>query len=104
MNITTKVWTSSDCFSLTTKQEARSSAENEDDGEDFKQRRENVKGAFYAYPDIITGKRIILVDDICTMGETLRACADALKEAGAKEIIGVTLCVSKVEEKSFNLY
>ena len=46
LNITTKVWTSSDCFSLTTKQKVRSSAENEDDGEDFKQRGENVKGSF----------------------------------------------------------
>lgn len=67
-------------------------------------RRENVKGAFYAYPDIIAGKRIILVDDICTMGETLRACSDALNKAGAKEIIGITLCVSKIEETGFNLY
>ncbi len=67
-------------------------------------RRENVRGAFYAYPNIIRDKRILLVDDICTMGETLRACADALKKAGAKEIIGVTLCVSKKEETSFNLY
>lgn len=67
-------------------------------------RRENVKGAFYAYPEIIAGKRIILVDDICTMGETLRASADALSEGGAKEIIAITLCVSKIEENSFALY
>lgn len=67
-------------------------------------RRENVKGAFYAYPDIIAGKRIVLIDDICTMGETLRACADALKEAGAKEIIALTLCVSTKEERQFYLY
>ncbi len=67
-------------------------------------RRENVKGAFYAYPDIISGKSIILVDDICTMGETLRASADALNEAGAKEIIAITLCVSKIEENKFNFY
>lgn len=68
------------------------------------ERRENVKGAFYAYPKIITGKRIILVDDICTMGETLRANADALNKAGAKEIIAITLCVSKKDEISFDLY
>lgn len=67
-------------------------------------RRENVKGAFYAYPEVIKDKRIILVDDICTMGETLRACADALNIAGAKEVIAITLCVSKVEERSFSLY
>lgn len=68
------------------------------------ERRENVKGAFYAYPDAIKDKRIILVDDICTMGETLRACADALKTAGAKEIIAITVCVSSKEEKKFYLY
>jgi ComF family protein len=68
------------------------------------ERRENVKGAFYAYPDIIKDKRIILVDDICTMGETLRASADALKTAGAKEIIAITLCVSTKEEKKFYLH
>lgn len=68
------------------------------------ERRENVKGAFYAYPDIIKDKRIVLVDDICTMGETLRACADALKIAGAKEIIAITLCVSTIEEKKYYLY
>ncbi|MBR5808767.1 MAG: ComF family protein [Clostridia bacterium] len=67
-------------------------------------RRENVKGAFYAYPNVIDGKRIILVDDICTMGETLRASAEALKNAGAKEIIAITLCVSTKEEKKFYLY
>ena len=67
-------------------------------------RRENVKGAFYAHPGVIAGKRIVLVDDICTMGETLRACAYALREAGAKEIIAVTLCVSTKEEQRFNLY
>lgn len=68
------------------------------------ERRENVKGAFYAYPDAIKDKRIILVDDICTMGETLRACADALKTAGAREIIAITVCVSSKEEKKFYLY
>lgn len=68
------------------------------------ERRENVKGAFYAYPEIVKDKRIVLVDDICTMGETLRACSDALKTAGAKEITAITLCVSTKEEKKFYLY
>jgi len=68
------------------------------------ERRENVRGAFYAYPESVSGKRIILVDDVCTMGETLRACAEALNTAGAKEVIAITLCVSKKEEESFSLY
>lgn len=62
------------------------------------ERRENVKGAFYAYPGAVSEKRIILVDDICTMGETLRAAKDALKKGGAGDIIAITLCVTPVKE------
>lgn len=68
------------------------------------ERRENVRGAFYAHPGSVSGKRVIVVDDICTMGETVRACGDALLKAGAIEVIAVTLCVSESEEKVFNLY
>lgn len=69
-----------------------------------KERRENVKGAFYAYPNAVKGKKILLIDDICTMGETLRACADALIKAGTSDITAITLCVSAKEEKTFSLY
>lgn len=68
------------------------------------ERRTNVKGAFYAAESAVSGKSIILVDDICTMGETLRACADALHIAGAKEVIAITLCKSNIEEHTFSLY
>ena len=59
-------------------------------------RIKNVEDAFCASGNIVVGKRIILIDDICTMGETLKACADALKRAGADEIIGITLCKAEV--------
>lgn len=68
------------------------------------ERRTNVKGAFFAAESAVSGKRIVLVDDICTMGETLRACSDALLKAGAKEVIAITLCVSKKEKETFSLY
>jgi len=68
------------------------------------ERRTNVKGAFHAAESAVFNKRIILVDDICTMGETLRACADALHLAGAKEVIAITLCKSDIEKESFSLY
>lgn len=68
------------------------------------ERRMNVRGAFFAAESAVSGKRIVLVDDICTMGETLRACADALLKAGAEEVIAITLCVSKKEKESFSLY
>ncbi len=68
------------------------------------ERRTNVKGAFFAVESVVSGKKIVLVDDICTMGETVRACADALLKAGAREVIAITLCVSKKENESFSLY
>ena len=46
------------------------------------QRRENVQGVYKAAPEA-RGKRILLVDDICTTGSTLTACAQTLFDAGA---------------------
>lgn len=59
------------------------------------ERIENVKGAFGAFGNYVTGKKIILIDDIYTAGETARACADALKKSGAGEIVVITLCKAK---------
>lgn len=56
-----------------------------------KARVNNVLGAFSAAN--ITGKRILLFDDICTTGYTIEECAKTLKSAGAKEIIGITLAI-----------
>ena len=54
------------------------------------ERAKNVRGAFQASPKA-NGKAILLVDDICTTGETLRACADELLRAGASRVAAVTL-------------
>ncbi len=60
-------------------------------------RTENVRGAFWAHPESVKGKRIILIDDIYTMGETVKACAAALRDAGADEVAAVTLCITLTE-------
>jgi len=54
-------------------------------------RRENVRGAFVADPQWVRGKRVVVVDDVCTSGATLEACAAALYQAGAQSVWGFTL-------------
>jgi competence protein ComFC len=60
-----------------------------------KQREENVRGAFKVKnEDRISNKKVILVDDVITTGATLRECAKTLIQAGAKEVLGITLAVA----------
>lgn len=57
----------------------------------FHDRKNNLEGAFFAPdPTALRGKRILLVDDICTSGNTFYQCAKTLKDAGAAEVV----CVS----------
>jgi len=62
-----------------------------------KERRENVTGAFICHGDKINGKQIILIDDVCTSGATLEACATALKNNGAVSIWGLTIAMEILE-------
>jgi ComF family protein len=55
-------------------------------------RAENVKGAFtLAEPDLINGKRILLVDDVYTTGSTVKECSRVLNRAGALDVAVVTV-------------
>lgn len=54
-------------------------------------RQRNVEGAFACSEGDLTGTAVLLIDDVCTTGATLEACALALKAAGAKAVWGLTL-------------
>lgn len=49
------------------------------------ERRKNIKG-LYDFRGTLKNQTVLLIDDIVTTGETLRACAAELKKAGAGEI------------------
>lgn len=56
-----------------------------------KERRENVRDAFCCSDDRLAEKRVLLIDDVCTTGATLEACAIALRESGAHSVQALTL-------------
>jgi ComF family protein len=56
-------------------------------------RLQNVQGCFdVPEPAHVMGRRILLVDDVMTTGATAATCAQALKEAGAREVHVLTIC------------
>ena len=63
------------------------------------QRRMNVRGAFFVpRPAQIAGEDVLLVDDIYTTGATARACAQALRRAGAAHVWVASVARAQREE------
>lgn len=63
------------------------------------QRRANVRGAFFvSAPERVTGRNVLLIDDIYTTGATARACSQALRRAGAEGVRVATVARAQKEE------
>ena len=55
------------------------------------ERRENVRDVFATAAGLAEGRTILVVDDVTTSGATMQSCAQALLEAGAAAVYGLTL-------------
>ena len=60
-------------------------------------RRANVLGIYETVGDV-TGKRVLLIDDICTTGATLTECVRVLKEAGAAQVACAAVALTRQEK------
>jgi ComF family protein len=59
---------------------------------DARDRRRTVESAFkVCYPALIEGERVLLIDDVFTTGATVSSCAQALLDAGAAEVLVLTI-------------
>lgn len=62
-----------------------------------KERRERVKTLFYGGNENLSGKKILLCDDVLTTGSTLSECAAILKNAGAESVIAAVCAVTRLQ-------
>lgn len=69
-----------------------SSTEKYRAGLDAKGRRDTVADAFSVrHPRLVANENILLVDDVFTTGATVSACAAALHDAGARNVLVLTI-------------
>ena len=58
---------------------------------DAEQRQANVRDAFRCRDTSLSGKRVLLIDDVCTTGSTLESACLALRETGTTSVWAYTL-------------
>ncbi len=58
-------------------------------------RRKNMKGAFAAGKSLEGAKRVLVIDDIYTTGNTVSAVAETLKKAGVQKVYFLTISIGQ---------
>ena len=58
------------------------------------ERQVNLSGSFRASESEVSGRRILLIDDVLTTGATARECIGALQTAGAQSVDLLVLAVT----------
>jgi ComF family protein len=58
------------------------------------QRRDNVFNAFVLKKNEVSGKKILIIDDVLTTGATIDECARVLKEAGAEKVYSLVAAIT----------
>jgi predicted amidophosphoribosyltransferase len=61
-------------------------------------RRLTAVGRFACVMNAVTAQRVILIDDVCTTGATLRDCAAALRAAGGRVEQAVVVAATKSQQ------
>jgi len=70
-------------------------------GLNAQERQQNMIGAFAANPRLVQDRAIILIDDVCTTGATLGACAETLLQGGARLVWAYTLARAPFADTEF---
>ncbi len=60
------------------------------------ERQQNLHDAFHADPRLISGQRILLIDDVQTTGATLQEAAHALFNVGAVAVYALTVTAARL--------
>lgn len=67
-------------------------------------RRANVIGAYRLTKEPVSGKSVLLIDDIITSGSTISECAYMLRAAGAKKVYVLALAKTPNPKKRIETY
>ncbi|MGL5575805.1 MAG: ComF family protein [Sarcina sp.] len=59
-------------------------------------RKENLKNAFGVLEKNLVGKKVLMVDDVLTTGNTLSACSEVIKKYNKVDIIYLTVIKSSI--------